>query len=375
MGKIVSSVLDPITGAGAARDAANAAAQQQRDAAQASAAAAAFRPIGMTTRFGTSQFTREIDPRTGMPYVSAAGYTAAPELAALQNRLFGQFSPLLTQAEDITAQYGALGPAASQLMSLGSQYLAQTPEQAAQEFMTSQQALLAPAREQQLSSLRNKVFQTGRGGLGVGGTLAGGRGASNPEMQAYYNALAQQDLQLAANAQQAGRERATFGAGLLGTGAGLLGTQVQGQVGALSPLQSVLGLTGNIENMAQMPLNLGLQIGTASLPGQTAGAQIYNQGFTNAAQTQAQGAMQAAQLNSAFLNNLIGSAAGAYGMSQMGGARALGSSAGGLGSLNWTSPLSGAMSSMGSGFGIPVSPVSGAFGMNPAMTGGFGLRI
>jgi len=374
MGKLVSNVIGSITGANAARDAANQSAEQIRQSSQAAAAASAFRPIGMTTRFGTSQFTREVDPRTGMPYVSAAGYTAAPELSALQNRLFGQFNPLLTEAENISAQYGALGPSAARLMSLGEQYLAQTPEQAEQDYLTRTRALLAPQRETDLANVRNRVFQTGRSGLGVGGTTTG-RLAANPELAALYNSQAQQDLQLAANAIQAGRERQTFGAGLLGTGAGLLGTQVQGQVGALSPLQSVLGLTGNIENMAQMPLNLGLQIGTASLPGQTAGAQIYNQGFTNAAQTQAQGAMQAAQLNSAFLNNLIGSAAGAYGMSQMGGARALGSSAGGLGSLNWTSPLSGAMSSMGSSFGIPVSPVSNAFGMNPAMTGGFGLRI
>lgn len=315
----VGDILGDITGANDVQDAANAAAAQQRQAAETSAYASAFRPIGMTTRFGTSQFTREIDPKTGMPYVSSAGYQLSPELSTLQNRLFSQFVPSLAQAESTAAQYAPLGSAASRLMSLGEQYLATSPQQAAQDYMTSQQRLLAGPREQQLASLRNKVFQTGRSGLGVGGTTTG-QGAANPEMQAYYNALAQQDLQLAANAEQAGQQRATYGAGLAGTGAGLLGSQIQGQVGALSPLQSLLGLSGNIESMGQLPYNLGMQLGSAALPGQTAGAQLYNQGFQSAANTQYQGAAQAASLNSAFLNNLIGSAAGAYGMSQLGGA-------------------------------------------------------
>lgn len=319
MGKFVSNVLGSITGANDARDAANAAAQQQRDAAQASAAAAAFRPIGMTTSFGRSQFTREIDPKTGMPYVSSASYTGAPELQALQSGLFGLFGAGLGRAAGTVDQLAPLGAAGSQLFNLGQQYLAQSPEQAAQNYMTAQQNLLAPAREQQLASIRNKVFQTGRGGLGVGGTMAGGRAATSPEMAAYYNALAQQDAQLAAQAEQAGQQRATFGAGLYGTGAGLIGTQAQLESAAFAPLQTQLGLASNVEGLMQQPLNLGLQIGTAALPGQTAGAQMYNQGFGQAAQTQAQGAMQAAQLNSAFLNNLIGSAAGAYAMGGVGG--------------------------------------------------------
>lgn len=310
MGSIVQSVLDPITGAGGVRNSANTAADQQRQAGITAANISGFRPVGMTTRFGTSQFTREIDPATGTPYISSAGYTAAPELSNLQNQLFGQFGGSLNQAQAQAGQYAPLSAASQSLFNLGSQYLAQSPDQAAQEYMTSQQNLLAPSREQQLAGVRNSLFQTGRGGLATGGTTAGGRQATNPEMAAYYNAIAQQDAQLAAQAQQAGQQRTQYGASLFGTGAGLLGTQTQGQAGAYAPLQTQLGLSGQVEQMAQMPYQLGLQLGTAQQPGQTAGAQTYYGGQVAGANTQYQGQLQAAQMNNQFLSSLIGSASG-----------------------------------------------------------------
>jgi hypothetical protein len=331
MGSIVSSILDPITGAGAAKDAANAAAGQQREAAQASSAAAQFRPVGMTTRFGTSTFTRQTDPATGMPYVSSAGYEAAPEIAGLQNQLFAQFDPTYQQARVTEQQYAPLAGAAGQLFNLGQQYLATSPQQSSQNWMASQQNLLAPQREQQLSQLRNKLFTSGRSGLATGGTMAGGMQQTNPEMAAYYNAIANQDLGLAAQAQQQGQQQTMFGAGLYGTGTGLLNSQVGGQAGVYAPLQTQLGLANSFEQMAQQPYQLGLQLGTAMQPGQQQGANIYNQGYGAAAQTQAQGAAQAASINSSFLSSLIGSAAGAYGMGAMGGAGGINSTAAALG--------------------------------------------
>lgn len=316
MGGFVSDVVGTITGGNQAEKAANAAAEQQRKAAETASYAAQFRPVGMTTRFGSSQFTREVDPKTGMPYVSSSGYTAAPELAAIQDRLFGQFGGALGQAEQMGAQYAPLGGAASNLMNLGQQYLATSPQQAAQNYVTSQQGLLAGNREQQLSGIRNKLFQSGRGGLATGGTTTGMQ-ATNPEMAAYYNALAQQDAQIAAQAEQVGQQRTMFGAGLFGTGAGLLGTQAQGQVGSYAPLQNLLGLSGTVEQFAQQPYQLGIQLGQASQPGQTAGANIYNQGFSQAAQTAYQGAAQKAAAQGQFMSALIGSAAG--GMSGGGG--------------------------------------------------------
>ena len=349
MGSVVSSVVGAFTGADDTRDAANAAAAQQSQAAREAAAAAAFRPVGMTTRFGTSQFTRATDPATGMPYVSSAGYTAAPELSALQERLFGQFGAGLTQAEQQGAQYAPLGSAAKGLFGLGQQYLAQSPQETAQNYIRSQQGLLAGGREQQLSNLRNNLFQRGRSGLATGGTSTGMQ-ATNPEMAAYYNALAQQDAAIAAQAEQAGQQRTQFGAGLFGTGAGLLGAQTQGQVSAYSPLQTILGLSGNVESMAQQPYQLGVQLGQAAQPGSAAGAQMYNQGMQQAAQTRYAGEQAANAANSQFLSSLIGAAtmAGAGGMGGGGGmfgggtqsfgqfARNLGSfQGGGVGANSW----------------------------------------
>jgi hypothetical protein len=319
MGNLVSGALDAITGAGDTRKAGERAAEQQRQAGITAANISAFRPVGMTTRFGTSQFTREIDPRTGVPYISSAGYTAAPELAGLQERLFGQFGAGLTQAEQMGQQYAPLGAGAQSLFGLGQQYLATSPRQAEEDFMRQQQALLAPQREQQLSGLRNQLFQSGRGGLATGGTMAGGRGQTNPEMQAYYNALAQQDLALASQATQAGQQRATFGAGLLGQGAGLLGSQVAGQVGAYSPLLSQLGLAGQVEQMAQQPYQMGLQLGTAQTPGQQAGSQQYYGGQAQGAATQLGATMAANQMNSQFLQSAISAGAGGMGGGGTGG--------------------------------------------------------
>jgi len=104
-----------------------------------------------------------------------------------------------------------------------------------------------------------------------------------------------------------------FGAGLFGTGAGLLNTQTQGMAGAYSPLQTLLGLSGNVEQMSLQPYQLGLQLGQAAAPGAAAGAQMYNQGFGQAAGTQYAGAQNAANLNASFLSSLIGSASGGFG--------------------------------------------------------------
>jgi hypothetical protein len=304
MGSIVSAIADPFTGASSTKAAGAQASAQQAQAARDASAAAAFRPVGMTTAFGTSQFTRATDPATGMPYISDASYTAAPELQALQRQLMSQYGGGFTSAEQQAQQLQALGPAAQQLFQTGQGYLASSPEQARQEYMATQQAALAGGRESQLSNIRNQLFQTGRQGLATGGTSTGMM-QSNPELAAYYNAIAQQDLNLATQAEQAAQQRQTFGAGMFGTGAQLLGTQATTAANAYSPLQTLLGLSGTTETMAQMPYQLGLQLGQAQQPGQTAGAGMYQQGLSQAAQTQ-YGATQAANAaNAGFWSGLI----------------------------------------------------------------------
>jgi hypothetical protein len=245
--------------------------QQQQAAAQAAAEAQRFRPVGVTTRFGSSNF--QMSPEG---YLTGAGYSVSPELKAYQDRLMGLAGGALTQAEQAGQQYQPLSTAATGLFGLGQQYLAQSPQEVAAKYMQQQQDLLAPSRERQMAQLQNQLFQQGRGGLSVGATGArpsgaAGLGATTPEMEAYYNALAQQDAQLATQAQQAGQQNLSFGAGLFGTGANLLSQYQTGQVGALAPFQGYLGATQGIEQLGQAPLNIGAELGGRSA---TAGANV-----------------------------------------------------------------------------------------------------
>ena len=255
-----------------ARGAANTSAQAQLEAARIAADAARFRPVGVTTRFGASQFG--FDPSGNL---SSAQYTISPELKAYQDRLMAMGAGGLAQAEQAQQQFAPLQGAAQGLFGLGQQYLAQSPEQVAQQYMAKQQDLLAPGRERQMAQLQNTLFQQGRGGLSVGATGArpsgaAGLGAASPEMEAYYNALAQQDAQLAAGAQAEGQRQVAFGAGLFGTGANLMGQYQQGQVGALSPFQAYLNATQGIEGLGQSALDIGSNLGgRASTAGANAG--------------------------------------------------------------------------------------------------------
>lgn len=296
----------------AQRQAAETSAQAQLEAARQAAEAAKFRPVGVTTGFGASQF--QFGPEG---YLSSAGYQLSPELQAQRQRLMGLAGMGLTQAEQAPAAYAPLGQAAQGLFNLGQQYLAQSPEQVAQRYMQQQQALLAPGREQQLANLQNQMFQTGRGGLAVGGTSgAGGSvalGATNPELQAYYNALAQQDAALAAQAQQAGQQQLAFGTGLFGTGANLLGGMYGGQVAALSPYTSYLSGAGSIEELGQQALNLGSNLGgrTAAAGANVGQSLLY--GGLGAAKT-----LQASQGQSPLGTSLVNAASSPYLQSGLG---------------------------------------------------------
>jgi hypothetical protein len=163
-------------------------------------------------------------------------------------------------------QFAPLQGAAQGLFGLGQQYLAQSPEQAAQQYMAAQQNLLAPSREREFAQLQNRLFNTGRGGLSVGATGArpsgaAGLGATTPEMEAYYNAVAQQDAALAAQAQQAGMDQARFGAGLFATGGNLLTQGYGGQAAALDPYKAYLAGATGLEALGQQPLELGSALG------------------------------------------------------------------------------------------------------------------
>lgn len=275
MGSLVSATADlfgmgPASiQAGATRDAANASARAQIEAARIAADAARFRPVGITSRFGTSNFQFDNNG-----YLTGAGYQLSPELQAMQDQIMGY-----------TRQ--GLGDVGT-LQALGRGYLAETPEQAAASWMQKQQALLQPSRDLQRAQIQQNLFNRGRGGLAV--AQGGNLGAANPELQAYYNALAQQDLGLAAQAQQAGQQQAQFGLGLLSS--------------AYAPFQTGLGTASTIEQLGQTPLDIGAQLGGRSAQAGASQAQSLLAGGLGAAKT-----LQAANQTSPF-------AAGLYGLSQ-----------------------------------------------------------
>jgi len=258
--------------------------QQSREAAQQAQAridaetaaakqAAAFRPVGMTTRFGTSQF--QVDPKTGQ--LISAGYTLSPEAKAQQDRFMALSNAGLTQAEQAQAQFAPLQTGAQNLFNLGNQYIAQSPESVAQNYLNQQMALLQPGRELELANLQNRLQQQGRGGLAVaqGGTL----GATTPELQALYNARAQQEAQLAANAQQAGQQNVLFGAGLLGQGSQAMGQYYSGQQAAYAPYTTAMGQVQGLEALGQQPLTTGINLGQIS---SQAGANVGKLGLEGA---------------------------------------------------------------------------------------------
>lgn len=273
------SLLSGNAAKGAARTSANA----QLESARIAAEAQKFRPVGVTTRFGTSNF--QMSPEG---YLQSAGYTVSPEVAAMRDRL-------LSQAGGAGMQTGEQAQAAQQqLFGLGQQYLAQSPQEAAQQWMQSQQALLQPGRERAQAGLTQNLFNTGRGGMAV--AQGGAMGAANPEQQALLNSQAMQDMELAAQAQQQGRAQTTFGAGLFGTGLDLA-------TAGYNPVKTQFGLAQGLESAGQDALTLGTNLGGLNTQAGTNIANTLYQGSTNAAN-----AMQAANAYSPFGAALTGAA-------------------------------------------------------------------
>jgi hypothetical protein len=375
MGGIVGKVTDAVglTNIKGTQRAAEAAAAQQAQAARDAAYASAFRPVGMTTRFGTSRFTEEIDPRTGIPRVTGASYEVSPELLAIQNRLMGLTGGALTSAEEAAAAGQPLGAAAQGLFSLGGQLLptdlsraaspeamaqaqrmyglagqvtptAYDPRAAAQSYYNEAQAMMDPARQREEQRLGASVFGRGRAGLNISGQ-------GQPELFALSQARGEQDLALAAQARERARQelqqdiglgtqlgmqglstqqqaenlaRARFaedlsqGAGLFGTGASLLGQQYALPTQALGPLQTYLGTIGSVEEMGQQPFQLGMALGGQSQQAGQAAGGLLGAGLSQAAQTQFAGQQAASSQLSGLLGGLLSAGANIYGMSRIG---------------------------------------------------------
>lgn len=337
------NLVGGLVGGSKAADAAKGQAEALRAAADKASAMAAFTPYGMTTAFGTSKFQD-----------GKGSYQLSPELKAQQDRLFAQmgaYDPTQV-AQAAQSLYGGAGQAqqaGNTLFGLGGQYLATSPEQARQDYMAQQRALFAGTDEQKLAALRNQQLQTGRTGLATGGTTTG-MAATNPEMAAYYNALAQRDLQLGAAAEQAAQQRQEFGTGLLTKGVGMFGTsgELMGMVPKLTtagyaPLETQLGLLSKTEAMGQDPYKLSIDLANQYAQAGARQGQLYLQPQQQAAQAYSQ--YQGYSPMSAALSG-VGSA-----ISGMGGS--------GGGASSWFSNL------LGSNSGISYNPGAG-YGLGTA---------
>lgn len=277
-GAAIAGVIGSQMQSDATRSAANTSADAQRYAANQAADAAKFRPVGITSNFGSSNFT--IDPNTG--YVTGAGYSLDPRLQNIQSGLFN------TMSGYDPSKYQA---ASNDVFNLGRSYLGADPAAISRDYYNQQRQLLMPGREQQQADVQNAQFQAGRSGFGIGGTKSGytvggpGLFQTNPQLAAMYNANAQQDAALAAQSDQYARDRATYGLNLMNTSSGLFNS-------GYAPLSTILGLSSNIEQLGANTLDVGSQIGGRSA---TAGANVGQDllyGGINAARTQQLGNQQ-----------------------------------------------------------------------------------
>jgi len=251
------------------------ASRRQADALREDARNRMFSPVGTTNRFGTS--TSQIDPATGK--LISAGYELSPELKAFQDRFMTQAGGGLTQIENAPGMYAPLTGAARSMYDLGAQYLAQSPEEVAAKYMRQQQDLIDPSRQRSFAQLRQNMFNTGTGGLSVGATgmrPGGGMGLSsaNPQMEAYYNAQAQQDRQLALDAERMGMERYKFGQGLFRTGTETLGDYYGGLTDAYKPFTAAMGGVTGLEKTGRLSFEDMIRLGEAGKGGPSNAAGI-----------------------------------------------------------------------------------------------------
>jgi len=233
---------------------------------QAAANAAQFRPVGITNTFGTSNFGYDANGN-----LVNAGYQLSPQLQGAQNYLMGGLGQNLQDQANIQA--------------MGRQYMAQSPQQQAQQYIANQQALLQPGRDTESARLANQLQQTGRTGVSV--AQGGGLGMANPEQQALANARAMQDLQLAANATQAGQQQYQFGQGLLSS--------------AYQPYTASLSAAGATEQLGQQPFGLSSELGgRSSSAGARAADYLKAAGQTNTTAQLLGGASGNSLINSLF---------------------------------------------------------------------------
>lgn len=305
MGKFVGGITDAVglTDIKGTQQRGEQAAAAQREAAERAAQVSAFRPVGMTTRFGTGAF--ETTNVGGVPRVTGASYTVAPELQAIQNEIMGLTGGALTTAQEAQMAAQPLGMAAQRLFNLGGRYISESPEVARQRIFNQLQEARLPAQLQEEQRLASGAFGRGRAGLNIGNI-------GQPELYSLARAREAQRAQDIVAANQQAQQEIQFGTGLFGIGAQQLGQQYALPTQALGPLQSYLGTVGTIEQLGQQPFQLGLQVGGAAQSGANVGSQLLQSGLSSAAATQQRAGDAASQQLTSFMNKALNSAIGGF---------------------------------------------------------------
>ena len=272
------SVGGGLISGGKAADASKTQAEALRAAALRASQMAQFRPVGIKTGFGSSNFQVN-----DLGQVTEAGYELTPELQTLRNRFTtGATGYDPTRLQQLTEPiYGG----AASLLSLGGDYLGANPQEVAAKYMADRQGLLAPSRAAELGRVEARNYATGRGGLGVN-TGTGGA-PSNPALQAYYNSIFQQDRALAAEADTEAMNRIRFGRELYSAGGNLAAGIPSLFSGSFLPIETQLKLAQSVEGLGQQPFLLsqdlaerqaraGAAAGNLYLQPQAAAAAAYN---------------------------------------------------------------------------------------------------
>lgn len=162
MGKFIGGITDAVglTDIKGTQQRGEQAAAAQREAALRGAQVSAFRPVGMTSRFGTGQF--DITEVGGVPRVTGARYTVAPELQAIQDQIMGLTGGAVTTAQEAQMAAQPLGTAAQRLFNLGGQYISESPEAARQRIYSQLQEARLPSQLQEEQRLSAGAFGRGR---------------------------------------------------------------------------------------------------------------------------------------------------------------------------------------------------------------------
>jgi hypothetical protein len=277
----------------AAQNAANTAANAQLEAARIAAEEQRFRPVGITSRFGSSQFGFGPEGR-----LESAGYTASPEITAIQDRLSALYGGALSQAEAQQAFQPQITQQAQGLFNLGQGFLSESPEAARQRIFNQLQETRLPAQMREEQRLGAGVFGRGRAGLSVGSM-------GQPELFALGQAREEQRMRDVLAAEQQAQQQIEFGRGLLGSGLGLQEAGYGLQTSAFSPFQTQFGLAQLLEQAAQQPLDIGAQLGGRSAQAGANVGQTLLAGGQNAAQTRLQGSLVGPTLQYNTLSDLL----------------------------------------------------------------------